>query len=72
MVENKPPNITLIEDKIWVVIEPTGMAQYDFRFEDHFICKHPYRLESEITAIARMGAANDYAKRYDELKEWGD
>ena len=71
MANNRPPKLTLIEDKIWIIIEPTGMAQYDFSFEDFFVCQHPYQLESEITAIARMGATNDYPKRFNKLKEWG-
>ncbi|MCP3921186.1 MAG: ATP-grasp domain-containing protein [Desulfobacterales bacterium] len=70
-MDNKPPNITLIDDTVWVIDQPIGMAQYDFRFEDHFVCKHPYQLDSEITAIARMGAANDYAKRYEKMENWG-
>lgn len=71
MTDKKPPSITLIEGKIWVISEPVGMAQYDYKFEDHFICRHPYQLDSEVTAIARMGAANDYLERYNDMKEWG-
>jgi len=57
-------NLTLVEDLLWVVTRPTGMAQYDFRFEDFFACRHPVRLEERIRAVARMGAVEDYEQRY--------
>jgi len=43
------------------------MARYDFAFEQFFACRHPVRWEGVIRAVARMGAANDYAQRYADL-----
>jgi hypothetical protein len=65
-----PPHLVEIEGRLWVVNEPTGFPVYDFNFEDHFSCRHPWRLDSVVTAVARMGAAVDYDARYRELLEW--
>ncbi len=67
----KPPNITHLENTIYLVTEETGFGQYDFCFEDHFECRHPHYLDDEITAIARMGAAPDYKERYEQMLEFG-
>lgn len=65
------PNLALVEDKLWVVTAPTGMPVYDFAFEQFFPCRHPIYRREAVTAIARMGAANDYGKRYADLLEQG-
>ncbi len=62
---------TRIEGKLWVVVEPTGFGQYDFKFEDFFECRHPYQLDGDITAIARMGATQNYPGRYSSFEEFG-
>ncbi|MEO1271684.1 MAG: ATP-grasp domain-containing protein, partial [Myxococcota bacterium] len=68
---NTPPNLTLVEEALWVVNTSTGMPIYDFEFEAFFACRHPIWLDNEVVAIARMGAAPDYAKRYQAMLEWG-
>lgn len=65
------PGLTVIEDKLWCVVQRVENPSYDFPFESHFACRHPHYLESQVTAIARMGAAEDYAHRYLELQQAG-
>ena len=67
----RPPAIKFIEDKLWLVEEKTGFSRYDFDFETFFACQHPAWLEDPVRAIARMGAAPDYAARFEALERWG-
>lgn len=67
----RPPNLTLIEDTLYVVDATIGMSKYDMEFTHHFACRHPTQLDGEIVAVARLGAAPDYAARYEALLEWG-
>lgn len=60
-----------VERKLWCVTARTGVPVYDFDFEVHFECRHPIRIEEPTIAIARMGAAQDYEVRYNELFELG-
>lgn len=69
--EPRPPNLTLVEDTLYVVDAPVGLSKYDFDFSLHFACSHPAWLDAPITAVARMGAAPDYLARFDEMKRWG-
>ena len=71
IMTERPPSPVLVEDKLWILSSPTGLAQYDFNFESHFRCHHPYDLDSPIIAVARMGAAPDYQSRFDSLMQWG-
>jgi len=70
-MKNKLPNLTLIEKSVWVTTKSTGFNQYDYDFEACFSCTHPYQIDGEMVAIARMGAAKDYTERYEEMLEWG-
>jgi len=70
MNESHPPSPTLVDGTLWIVWKPIGFAQYDFAFEEQFPCTHPIFLEREITSIARLGSAQDYARRFREMGEW--
>lgn len=70
MNESHPPSPTLVDETLWVVWKPIGFAQYDFAFEELFPCRHPIFLEQEITAVARMGSAQDYPRRFAEMLDW--
>lgn len=65
------PNLVLIEEALWLITQPTGMPAYDLAFEDFFACRHPYNRPEKIVAVARMGAATDYAARYADLLATG-
>jgi hypothetical protein len=64
-------SLCCIEDVTWVVTHPTGLSGYDFAFAPTFHVRHPARLDGEVTAIARMGAATDYTARYEALRAQG-
>ena len=70
MNNDNPPSPINVEDNLWVLSETTGFSQYDFIFQDHFCCRHPYKIDDEISAVARLGAAPDYKERYESLLEW--
>ena len=40
-------NIARLENKLFVLSETTGVSVYDFDFELHLACSHPYRIEDE-------------------------
>jgi hypothetical protein len=65
-----PPNLVLVDDCLWICEDSIGVPGYDFRFQDFFTCRHPVFLDREITAVARLGAAPDYRRRYERLLEW--
>mgnify|MGYP001942853059 CR=1 FL=1 len=66
----KAPNLTRIEDSLWILNTHIGLGVYDFDFERYFSCHHPVWWEGTIQAIARMGAAPDYAQRYNDLLQF--
>lgn len=53
-------NLTLIDQKLFVVSETVGVAVYDFDFELHFACSHPYQVERDVPCVLRVGAIPDY------------
>lgn len=67
---DSPPNLVQVESCLWICEEQLGIPGYDYRFQDFFHCRHPAFLDQEVTALARMGAAPDYAFRYERLLEW--
>lgn len=69
-MSSHPPNLVRVEERLWVAEASIGVPGYDFRFQDFFTCAHPQYWEGEISAVARMGAAPDYAERYEQLLEW--
>jgi hypothetical protein len=52
--------LTLVEDRLWVVTRRTGLSVYDFDFASIFAVRHPSRLPGPVQAIARLGAVEDY------------
>ena len=40
-------NIARIAGRFIVCSESVGVAAYDFEFELHFACDHPYRIDGE-------------------------
>ena len=63
-------NIAWVERSLVVASEPTGIATYDYDFDLHFRCDHPYVFASEECCILRIGAIQDYDARYMEMLEW--
>jgi hypothetical protein len=63
--------LIVLEEKRALLARHTGVAAYDFDFRLHFACRHPYRLDSELDAILRIGAAEDDAAYYAEAAAIG-
>ncbi len=64
-------NIARIEGRFIVCSETVGVAAYDFDFELHFTCDHPYRIDGEESCILRVGPIPDYQETYDDYLERG-
>lgn len=64
-------NLIHLEETLWVLSTHVGVDTYDFDFERFFSCRHPIRIESPIVAVARMGAAQDYVRFYEEMESIG-
>lgn len=64
-------NIFHLENQIWLLTKPTGLSVYDFNFEQFFECRHVYQLPETLTAVARIGASENYAELYEQLSQEG-
>lgn len=64
-------NIARIEDKLIVVSEEVGVSSYDFNFDLHFACSHPYRIEGEALCVLRVGPIADYTNEFNEKLSLG-
>src|SRR5690348_246077 len=73
MCESAPLHreIILLEETVWLLVEPIGLPIYDFNFREWFHCRIPYQPPSEICLVARVGAVTDYRQPYLESKEQG-
>ncbi len=60
-----------VEDVLWVLTAPAGLANYDFRFDSFFPSRRPWRPSEQVIAVARVGAISNYLAVYDSLKEIG-
>ena len=50
-----------LEETLWLLVEPTGQAIYDFAFDTFLSCRRPYQPVEGTVALARVGAVSDYA-----------
>ncbi|WP_426167193.1 ATP-grasp domain-containing protein [Pseudoduganella sp. R-34] len=64
-------NVARIEKKLFVVSDVVGVSAYDFNFDLHFACDHPYRVEGESLCILRIGPIDDYAAEFREKLDMG-
>jgi len=60
-------SVTHVQNLVYVLTNQIGLPAYDFDFTNHFPCKHPQFWPDEIEAVSRIGATNDYEKRYNDL-----
>lgn len=63
--------VARIEDRLVVVTKEVGVSTYDFDFDLHFCCEHPYRFKSEEMCVLRIGPISDYAAEFDEKMDMG-
>jgi hypothetical protein len=64
-------NIVRLEDRLIVVSTPIGVPVYDFDFDRHFTCDHPYSFREGEPCVLRLGAVDDYTAVYAEKCDWG-
>jgi hypothetical protein len=63
--------ITRVAGKFIVCSVDVGVAAYDFNFDLHFDCDHPYLIASEELCILRVGPLPDYDAIFEENLERG-
>ncbi len=59
-------NLARVEKKLFVMSETVWVAGYDFSFELHFECDHPYQIDGEQICVLRIGAISDYPGQFAE------
>jgi hypothetical protein len=64
-------NIALVDQKLFVVSEAVGVSVYDFNFELHFPCSHPYQIEEGAPCVLRIGAIPDYETEFNDKAALG-
>ncbi|MEZ6187450.1 MAG: ATP-grasp domain-containing protein [Planctomycetota bacterium] len=60
-----------LEQAVWLWTARIGVPIYDFAFEPLLACRRPYQRPEEVEAVARVGALDDYAGTYEELRAEG-
>lgn len=60
-----------IDDRLWMVTQPTGVGVYDYDFRRYHDCRTPYNVKPNLPAVARVGAIADYDAFYGECGEEG-
>lgn len=63
-------SVTQVEKSIYILEKRLDLPGYEYDFQKYFACNHPQYWDGEIIAIARIGATNDYPKRYHELLDY--
>lgn len=64
-------NLARIENKLAVISEAVGVSAYDFNFDLHFSCDHPYQFEHELPCVMRIGPIPDYSNEFKLRLEMG-
>lgn len=54
-----------------MISAPVGAPVYDFDFDLHFSCSHPYAFRSGEPCVLRIGAIADYEAVAGEKADWG-
>jgi hypothetical protein len=70
-VSNLPGDLILVDDVLWVLDKPTGLRGYDHEFARYLPCRHPIYVPDPITAVARIGAFDDYTALFHDLESEG-
>lgn len=61
----------LLNEKLWLITQPVGVAVYDFDFRQYFDCRTPYQPPEGLPGLARIGAFQDYTTFYQECQQHG-
>ena len=60
-----------LDDRLWIVAQPTGVGVYDYEFRRFHDCRTPYDSRIDLPGVARMGAVADYPAFFNECVEQG-
>jgi hypothetical protein len=64
-------NLARIEGKLIILSKEIGVPVYDFNFDLHFSCDHPYQLEHEELCVLRVGPVEDYDAEFNDKLAMG-
>ena len=64
-------NLFRVQNLLWMLTKPIGVANYDFPFEQFLECRHVWRLPESLTTVARIGAIDYYEDFYSSLQNDG-
>jgi hypothetical protein len=71
MTLDRDTDLFLLEGEVWLLARTIGSPTFDFMFDRYFACRRPYERPEEVTAIARLGAFDDYPALFDQLRADG-
>lgn len=60
-----------LDQTLWILTAPTGISNFDFRFESYFPCRRTRDTTEQVVAISRIGAIQNYDHVFSCLKEEG-
>ena len=61
----------IVQNCLWVITRPVGVAIYDFDFRGLLDCRTPYDFPSGLPAVARTGAIPNYPEFFDQCQVMG-
>lgn len=63
--------LILLDNVLWMLSATAGAINYDFPFAKYFSFERAWELPSSAQVVARIGAFEDYAARYNSLASVG-
>ncbi len=63
--------LLLVDEALWLLRSETGLPAYDFPIDRFFPCRRPWQRPYEIEVVGKVGAFENYAARYDDLRRCG-
>ncbi len=71
MVRESSEELILVDETLWMLRSETGLPAYDFAIDRFFPCRRLWRRPPDVEVVGRVGAFEDYAARYHELRAKG-
>lgn len=63
--------LILLDDALWLLTATAGVPAYDYPFARFFPFERAWEVPVGATVVARVGALQDYAARFEQLQEHG-
>lgn len=61
----------IVDERVWIITKPTGVAGYDFDFRQYLNCRTPYVAAGRLPGLLRIGAVADYAEWFQRCSDQG-